>query len=119
MSLYGASIDSHRLPKVLVILHQNGSRTDNSSDANENRNWSHFRFDFIDRPADLVLVGRINLPALGIDALLLAKCDGFLGLTEIKNRNVSTGLCKGKTNSLTDISGAPYPLAGMSDGTNQ
>jgi hypothetical protein len=59
----------------------------------------------------LVLVCRINLPALGIDAFLLAKCDGFLSLTQIKDRNVSTGFGKGKTNALTDISGAPYSIS--------
>jgi hypothetical protein len=67
----------------------------------------------------LVLVGRINLPTLGIDAFLLAKCDGFLSLTEIKDCNVSTSFSKGKTNSLADISGTAYSLVGMSEGCNQ
>jgi hypothetical protein len=68
---YRSGINLHSPPEVLVIFHQNRSRSNDSSTIDKNANWSELYFDFIDGLADSLFICCIEFPPFDFDAFFL------------------------------------------------
>jgi len=68
---YRSGINFHSPPEILVIFHQNRSRSNDSSTIDKNANWSKLYFDFIDSLADSFFICCIEFPPFDLDAFFL------------------------------------------------
>jgi hypothetical protein len=108
MKTYSSGIDFHSSPKVLVILHQNRSGTNNSSNIHQNVNWSNLLFDFIDSFVYVFLVGCIEFPAFRLGTFLLDKFERFTETSKIEKSKLCSCLGERDGNCLANSPSAAF-----------